>query len=186
MKLPILAILSACLVSNSTVHGAETFPDPPDLVAKRTECLRELQRVSAPVLANYLHQLEAMKEQYTRRGDLHAAESVDSEIRKTSLQLNAAAATSQGARASVPLPVEITLARWQAADPNQSADVTAHLKQLMESGAQSVTINTQEAAGGVDPARGKPKTLYLEYLVNGKVKQKTLKEGSTLLFRELK
>jgi hypothetical protein len=186
MKLPFLVILSASLVLNHAVHSAETLPDPPDLIAKRTEYLRELQRVSAPVLSNYLHQLEAMKEQYTRRGDLHAAESVDSEIRKINLQLTAAAATSQGSRASVPLPVEITLARWQGADPNQSADVTAHLKEVMESGAKSVTVNTQEAAGGVDPARGKPKTLYLEYRVNGKVKQKTLKEGGTLSFSELK
>jgi hypothetical protein len=186
MKLPLLAILTACLVANIAVHSAETLPDPPDLVAKRTECLRELQRVSEPILANYLHQLEGMKEQYTRRGDLHAAESVDSEIKKINLQLTAAAATSQGARASVPLPVEITIARWRAADPSQSVDVTAHLQQLLTSGTESVIVNTQEAAGGKDPARGKPKTLYLEYLVNGKVKQKTLKEGSTLFFRELK
>jgi hypothetical protein len=189
MKLPLIAALIlafAFAVSSRGADALRTFSDPAELVAKRVDCLRDLQRASIPILTNYLHQIEALKEQYTRRGDLHAALSVDEEIKKTQQQLDAANATSQGARGSIPVPIEITSARWQAADPNQSADVTAHLKQLMESGAASVTVNTQEAAGGVDPARGQPKSLILEYLVNGKAKQKTFKEGGTLIFRELK
>lgn len=186
----IATILAAWALMLCTPSQAQdtprTIPDPAELSARRAEFLREMQRVSVPVLTNYLRVIESMKEQATRRGDLTGAQAFDLETQKIKAQLNDASATSQGARATVPLPVAITSALWQGVGPKLSADVTAHLKKVMESGVASVTVNTAEAAGGADPAPGKPKILALEYTVNGKVKRKTFTEGQKLNFADLK
>lgn len=184
---PILGAFALLLCASS--HAQEptrTAPDPAELSARRAEFLREMQRVSLPVLNNYLRVIESLKEQSARRGDLLAAQAYDTEAKKIRLQLGDASATSSGARTSVTLPIEITSALWQSVSPKLSTDVTAHLKKIMESGTASLTVNTAEAAGGADPARGKPKVLVLEYTVNGKVKKKTYPEGEKLNFADLK
>jgi hypothetical protein len=184
---PLLAALALMIFAPSQAQDTpRTVPDPAELSARRAEFLREMQKVSIPVLTNYLRLIESLKEQSTRRSDSLAAQAYEAEAKKIRIQLNDASATSQGARTSVALPVEITSALWQSESPKLSADVTAHLKKVMESGAASVTVNTADAAGGADPARGKPKSLILEYTVNGKVKQKTYPEGQKLNFADLK
>jgi hypothetical protein len=190
MKHAITTLLSVFTIliyaSSQAQEPTRTVPDPAELSARRAEFLREMQRVSAPVLTNYLRVIESLKEQSARRGDLQPAQAYDTEAKKIRTQLGDASATASGARSSVSLPVEITSALWQSVSPKLSADVTAHLKKVMESGAVSVTVNTAEAAGGADLARGKSKVLVLEYTVNGKVKKKTYPEGEKLNFADLK
>jgi hypothetical protein len=78
----------------------------------------------------------------------------------------------------------IVSASYGSAATHHSIDTTRILRKALRSGAATIKLNTAEGAGGVDPARTKPKETTIVYTVNGERKQKTFPESKVLNFKE--
>src|ERR1035437_5740329 len=62
-----------------------------------------------------------------------------------------------------------------------SADATANLMALIQSGRKSIVVNN-DLAGGSDPASGQVKQLHIEYTVDGKARTLWVDEGKTFTY----
>jgi hypothetical protein len=81
MKIITATILLALTLVRSFAQNAPLI-DPPELAAKREEHIRDLQRVSIPVLQQYLRTLDGLREQFSREGRQDALKAVAAESEK--------------------------------------------------------------------------------------------------------
>ena len=89
-------------------------------------------------------------------------------------------AASPAAAAEPPGKLEIKSAFYEAQDGGPSANVTAKVIELVNSGQKSITASNGELGG--DPASGEVKQLRVEFTLNGKASTATVEEGDTLTF----
>jgi hypothetical protein len=182
MKHTIITI-AALFTSWGSALAQEAVSEPPELQTRRLEHLKAMQRASVPVLTSHVRQLEAMKSQFTRQGNLNGALAVDKELKRAKAELDAANATAQGAVGAVSLPLKVISAIYSGpAAGGDRRDFGARVQGVLESGAAKMTM--LDVAGAYDPAPFKKKTLTIEYSINGKVKKKVYQEGATVNFRE--
>jgi hypothetical protein len=182
MRPNLVAFVIGSLLTLHAAGAEEALSDPPELQARRVEYLRAVQKASIPLLASYQKSLQAMKEQFTRQGNLEAALSVDRELKSVTADLEAANSTAQGNLHSVPLPIIVISAIYLGPEPQQKVDGTKRIQQALSDGKPAITV--REAVGGADPAPYKRKMLTVEYSINGKVKKKMYGEGDTINFRQ--
>ena len=137
----ILAALGLMLCAPLQAQDApRTIPDPAELSARRAEFSVRCKRDNS-ASPDELPARDGIPERTSYpTGRFDRSASLRHRDPKDQSQLDDATATSQGARASVPLPVEITSAIWQSGGLKLSADVTAHLKKVIGSGAAGVTV----------------------------------------------
>ena len=143
--------------------------DPPELLARRQDHLRAIQRVTAPLLRDYLRSLESLKQQFTRGGKLQQAIAVDAEMKSITAQLDIA--TQQ---------IVIISAVYGIPAQNRVVNITKRLQDALASRETAVTLEIHGAAKGADPAPGMSKQTLITYTVNGQQKQKTFPDGHKL------
>jgi hypothetical protein len=154
--------------------------DPPELIAKRDEYLRTLQRVQAPVLAGYVRTLESLKIQFTREGKLDAALATDAELKLMDRQLTAANNVNKGAT-----PVMLTITSVKFGDPksNRLVDVSKVVLKAFNAGDASIELSGGKLYPGKDPAPFVHKVVVVEYMSMGERKEKTFQDGTVIKFK---
>ena len=80
----------AFLLGFSAFGQNKPILDPPELIAKREEHLRAMQRVALPELQAYAMKLNSLKQQFTREGKLEAGVAVDNELGEVNRQIQMA------------------------------------------------------------------------------------------------
>jgi len=157
--------------------------DPPEVVQRREEHLREMQRASIPVYQAYLRKLEPLKAQYSREGKYDALTALQNEIKRVQRDLDAATAAATRNNA-LTLQFTILSATYGVHDKNKTIDITETLRKALRAGAKQIKLNTQDGAGGKDPAPFAPKATVITYTINGQRKEKTFPEGQMLNFKD--
>ncbi|TLD70287.1 hypothetical protein FEM03_13970 [Phragmitibacter flavus] len=156
-------------------------PDPPELVEIREEHLRSMQRVVIPALNTYKRQLEAQKSAFVRQRKVDAARSVDDELKEIDTQLEVA--NNAVSRPGLVMQLTILDAEYGDFASKRVLDITKALQKAMESGAPTIKLHRDDAAGGEDPAPLVRKETLITYTINGHRKQRTFDEGHKLNFK---
>lgn len=154
--------------------------DPPELVAKRADHLRSVQRILAPQLAAYLKTLESLQQQYLREGKTDAVLAVASEMGAIKDQLAQANAASDLSGQS-PIQLQIDAAAYGDFKTNRTVDVTAYIQKAFTAGAPSVSIVRKDMMGARDPAPFVHKEFKITYTINGRRKEKVVKDPEGVL-----
>lgn len=82
--------------------------------------------------------------------------------------------------AQTPAKLEIKHAFYEAKNGGGSADVTAKVSELVQSGRKSIAASNEELGG--DPASGSVKQLRVDFTLDGKPATLTVDEGDSLIF----
>jgi hypothetical protein len=181
MKTPIFGAWLYWLAAVSAFAQSTNAVDPPDLVHRREELLRNLQRASVPIYEAYLKSLEPLKTQYAREGNLGAITALQNEIKRVEDELDKAARAAARGDA-VMLGFTILSASFGAHEKHRTIDTTEILREALREGKKTLRLDTKDGAGGKDPAPFVPKETVVTYSFEGERKQKTFKEGYNLNF----
>lgn len=167
MNLRRFQILLICFCSVSFAAEEE----PPELLSKRQEHLRKMQRAAEPLLRDYLRTLESMKQKFMRDQQLKEAIAVDAEIVRITEQIKIASEQ-----------MVILSAVYGIPSQNRVVDITKQLQTALAAKQSGVTLEIRGAAAGIDPAPGMAKQTLITYTLNGQRKQKTFPDGYKLRF----
>jgi hypothetical protein len=182
-----IALLGVSLLSLASTLQAQNPArpvDPPELIARRADQIRAINRAQIPPLETYLRALEPLKQQFAREGRSDAAAAVDTEIKSTKDQLAAAVAASNLTTAA-PAQLQIESATYGHAPTNRMADVTAAIRSAVESNLPTIVIASKDLGlSGADPAPGAHKTATIIYRINGRKKEKKFEENTVLKIKE--
>jgi len=182
----VLALLATALCAMAQ-QPSQTV-EPPELVAKRAEHIRAMNRAQIAPLTAYIQALTFLKQQYVREAKAAAAAAVDAEIKIATDDLAAANAVTDITTAA-PVQLQIDQALYGDFQRNRSVDVTAYIQNAFKSGAATVSIRGTDMAGATDPSPGVAKSLKVIYTYNGKKKEKVFKTGTDVMLdfkRELR
>jgi hypothetical protein len=168
-------IRAILLLTMMVLPGLATAQDKPaaepaELVAKRNEHDRAVQRAVSPLLADYLRKLESLRAQYTREGKIEAALTVEKEIRKIKRE--------SGAR------ITIVSATYGVLDTKQTADIADVLRATIKDGRASIILSSFQGGLPRDPAPNLRKQTKVVYSIDGQRYEKTFKESYELKFDE--
>src|SRR5262249_37684715 len=144
-------------------------PDPPELVAKRNEHETAVKQATAPITARYEKMLRDLKDAYLKEGNADAATAVAAEIHSLSTGMKDATDRTSGIKKTVN-GVGIISAIYRDVKHKHNFDITLRVRQMFESGAESLMMSTREAADGKDPSVGRAKETLLVYTVDGERK----------------
>jgi hypothetical protein len=158
-------------------------PDPPELVAKRNEHETAVKQATATITARYEQMLRDLKDAYLKEGNADAANAVAVEIHSLATGIKDATDRSSGIKKTVN-GVGIISATYRDVKHKHTFDITLRVRQKFESGAESLIMNTREAADGKDPSVGRAKETLLIYTVDGERRQIIIPEGRVLNFKE--
>ena len=159
--------------------------DPPELLARRADYQRTVNRLQIQPLTAYLRALDQLKQQFRRDGKFDPVVVVENEIKASTEKLKAAqTGTSLTAAAAPQLQIEVVA----FGDPKtkRTKDATAAVRSAFDSGAATIILSGKELGTG-DPAPGTKKVAVITYTVNGKRREKTFPENMVLeLKKELR
>ena len=178
-KVKFSAILYATFAVSAFAQNAPLV-DPPELIARREEHLRAMQRAEEPVLSAYVRTLEGLKAQYIRDSKLSAAVAVDNELNSVKRQLAPATRTVNG----VVAPMRLTIVTARFGDPKTSrlVDVTKPIQKALASGEPTMRLEGGALYPGKDPAPFVHKSVTITYIVNGERKEKVFEERAFVNF----
>jgi len=177
---PLLSALALAVCAAGTLAQN---PEPPELVAKRNEHEAAVKQATAPITAHYEKMLRDLKDAYLKEGNADAAKAVTAEILTLASGAKDATDRLSGIKKTIN-GVGIVSATYRDVKRKHTFDITVRVRQLFESGAESLMMNTQEAAGGKDPSLGRAKETLLVYTVDGERKELIIPEGRVLNFKE--
>jgi hypothetical protein len=173
-------IAIALLTSLYSFAQNSTTPDPPELINLREQNNRDLQRVSVPILQQYLLNLDHLEEQLTRDGRFDALAAVQTETQDVQKQIVDA---TNAADLTRPASTELAILSATYGVQPITVDVTKQLRMALN-GAHPTTTLSNEAFGNVDPAPGSTKQTKIVYAINGTRKEKLFAEGHSLNFHD--
>lgn len=156
--------------------------DPPELIAKREEHLRAMQRVTTPELQAYAAKLNGLKQQFAREGKLEAGLAVENELREVTRQLQMAQDAANPTKAAAQQLTLVSAVYGHAAS-KRTVNVERLLRQAMTAGQATIKLNNAALNNDRDPAPYAPKETVINYIINGQKKTKTFREGDTLDFK---
>jgi len=133
MKSPLLlTLVGFCLAVNGWAQNAKPL-DTPEIIQRRDELIRNIQRATVPVYQAYIQSLEPLRAQYTRERRPDALEALQEEIKRVQKELEAAtnAATRNNTAA---LQMTILSAQYGDHDKRKTANVTEKLRKAMRDG----------------------------------------------------
>jgi hypothetical protein len=170
------------LLSLASVIGQTNKPvEPAELVQKREELMRNLQRASIPIYEAYLKSLEPLRAQFTRDGKVDAVNALQVEIKRAQDELDKA--TRAAARGNtVSLAFTILSATYGSHEKHRTVETTEMLRRALREGKATLKLDNSLCEGGKDPAPFVPKATTVTYTIDGQRKQKTFKEGYELNF----
>jgi len=181
MKTSVICFLLSLLSLANAVSQTNKPVDPMELVQRREELLRNLQRASIPIYEAYLKSLEPLRAQYTRDGKVDAVNALQVEIKRAQDELDKA--TRAAARSNtVTLAFTILSASYGSHEKHRTVDTAEMLRRALREGKATLKLDNSLCEGGKDPAPFVPKTTIVTYSVDGQRKQKTFKEGYELNF----
>jgi hypothetical protein len=172
----VFASASLALVGSTMAQQAVKPLDPPELIAKRADHLRAIQRATIQPLSTYVRELESLQGFYSRAGKAEAAAAVAAEIVTVKEQLATAQSASNITTGS-PVQLQIDLVQFGDIERNRVIDVTKYVQDGFSSGRSSISIRGTDMVGARDPAPGVHKNIKILYTVNGKRKEKVFKDG---------
>lgn len=170
-------LLLSILPSFANAQSSES----PALVSLREGHLRAMQRVSIPVLAEYVRQLESEKSALTRQGKLDQAQAVEAELGDAANQLRVA--KEAVARPGAVLRLTILSGRYGDFATERVVDITKTLREALAARSPGITLHRDGAAKGIDPAPLVAKQTSIVYSINGERKEKVFPEGHNLNFK---
>ena len=188
MKLkPLSAKLAFAFVLNlSSLHFAsgEEKPvvDPPELITKREEHLRAMQRVTVPELQAYATKLNMLKQQFAREGKLQVGLAVDNELRDVNQQIQMAQDAGNPTKA-VAQQLTLISAVYGHLPSKRTVNVERILRQAMTAGQATIKLNNAVLNNDRDPAPYASKDTVINYISGGQKKERTFHEGYTLDFK---
>ncbi len=156
--------------------------DPPELITKREDHLRAMQRVTMPELQAYATKLNLLKQQFTREGKLEAGLAVDNELRDVTRQLQTAQDAGNATKA-VAQQLTLVSAVYGHLPSKRTVNVERILRQAMTAGQATIKLNNAVLNNDRDPAPYAPKDTVINYVTGGQKKEKTFREGYTLDFK---
>jgi hypothetical protein len=161
-------LLGVILFAIATDAQEKPAAEPSELVLRRTEHERGVQRVVSPLVTDYLRKLEGLKAQYTREGKIEAALAVEKEIRRMKRE--------SGNK------VTNVSAVYGVLETKQTADITDFLKAVQKEGRASVVLSSFQGSLPKDPAPNVRKQTKIVYLIDGQRYEKIFKESYELKF----
>ena len=174
------ALLLLAIIASSSLAPAQQPPlkalDPPDLVARKAEHIRDMFRAQIVPLTSYIQTLTFLRQQYVRESKSEAIGLVDAEIQSARQELDAATAGSN-ITTTAAAQLQIDEAIYGDLVRNRVDDVTHYIQNAFASGQPSVSIYRPTMLGAHDPAPGVHKSTRITYTINGKRKTKEFKDG---------